>query len=321
MKKSLIALTVALLVLTVLPAGASAPAPGTFRTTGYTTNLMVIADDPYLVPTEYARLPSGYTKFHIQARGGPDYEYDDCSIYGPFYGETSCAKLCMQFGGEACGAHGDLEGSFAFDEWGLVDAFGDGVNDGMLAITTKKGTTDIHFGGKASSSSVGGSFSFQGGDQSGKSASMGTYAGNAGYVFQVFYTPCGGKNGPSCPAEVCTVRGEDLTLVDSRATWVLANDGQKSVRLERLLLYLPKENGPLSRVRLGEKTLATGPWPASPIALDLSGAAAQDREIRSGEDGMVTLEFKGKKIGYQPADYTFQADFSGGCSAIHVEFP
>jgi len=322
MKKSLIALTVALLVLTVLPAGASARAPGPFRTTGYTTNLVVIDEYPYPVPADYESLPDGYAKFHIQARGGPDYEDGDCSIYGDLYGVTSCAELCPLLFDEACGAHGYFEGSFEFDEWGLFDQdTGAGANHGLLAITTERGTANIRFGGAAYATSVDGSFSFLRGAGDTKKLA-GTYAGNAGYVFQVLYTPCGGKDGPRCLAKLCAVRGEDLTLEDARATWGLANDGKQRVLLERLLLLWPEANGALSSVRLGGKTLATGPWPAEDwVTLDLRSAADQDREIRGGKGSILTLEFKGKKIGYQPADYTFQADFSGGCSAIHVEFP
>ena len=320
MKKFLVALTVAFLVLTVLPAGASAPAPGAFSTTGYTTNLVAIDVYPYLVPAEYAGLPGGLAKFHIQARGGP--AYSDRDLCQAFYG-APCADLCAAFG-ENCGAHGYFEGSFAFDEWGLFDqSTGAGANDGLLAITTKKGTANIRFGGAANATSVGGSFRFlRGAGDLKKLAGKGTYAGNAGYIFQVLYEPCGGKDGPLCPAAVCAVRGDDLKLKNAKATWVLANDGEERVLLESLLLLWPEANGALSSVRLGGKTLATGRWLTGDwVTLDLGSVAARDREIRGGKNSILTLEFERNGISDQPADYTFRADFSGGCSAIHVAFP
>jgi hypothetical protein len=319
MPKSVIALTVALLLLTTLSAGAGAPAPGPFSTTGYTTNLVAIEQYPYLLPTEYAFLPSGYAKFHIRAQGGP--AYSDDSFCQEFYGAT-CNELCALFG-EACGAHGYFEGSFAFDEWGILDPLtGDGVNDGLLTVATSGGTDDIRFGGPTDAASVGGSFRFLGGSGEYENLTgLGTYAGNAGYVFKVLYTPCGHGGEPPCSRPFCAVHGSTLNLKGAKATWTLVNGGKAPVLLESLLLHWPAENGALSKVRLDQKKLATGQWPAPWVRLDLTSAPPQDRVIQGASSSTLTLQFEREGISKRPADYTFQAGIAEGCSAIHVAFP
>jgi hypothetical protein len=324
MRKFLIALTLALLLLPTLSAGASIAPPGPFSTTGYTTNLRAIDEYPYLVPTEYAPLPGGYVKFHIRARGGP--AYDDNPLCKEFYGVTSCEELCAPFG-EACGAHGYFEGSFAFDEWGIVDPLtGDGANDGLLTIATSGGSTDVRFGGTADTSTVNGSFRFSGGsgenvNLTGVGAGLGTYAGNAGYAFKVLYTPCGVDGQPRCPKLFCLAHGESLKLKGAKATWALVNDGQKPVLLDSLLLNWPAGQGALSKVWLDGKVLATGSWLAPSVLLDLTSAPAQNREIQGAGSSTLSLQFEHGNISEQPADYTFQAEFAEGCSAIHVAFP
>jgi hypothetical protein len=326
MKKSLIALTVALLLLTTLSAGASAPAPGPFSTTGYTTNLVIIPGYPSPLPTEYASLPGGYAKFHIRAQGGPAYADDLlCQTFYPPV--TKCEELCAPFD-ETCGAHGDFEGgSFAFDEWAIVDETFAGVNEGLLTVSTGSGSTDMHFGGTAGAGAVGGGFEILGGSGGYKKlAGGGTYAGNAGYVFKVAYIPCGGDGQPACPTSSCTERGGTLKLKNAKATWELVNGGEQPVVLQSLLLFWPEANGALTSVSLGGKTLAEGPFDEESqddgvrwVQLNLTGQA-QDREIRGGKKSTLTLEFERKGIGDQPADYTFQAGFGEGCSAIHVAF-
>jgi hypothetical protein len=333
MRKYLIALTIAFLLLTTLSASASAPAPGPFSTTGYTTNLVAIEGYPYPLPTEYAFLPNGYVKFHIRAQGGP--AYADDSLCQQFYGVTSCEELCTPFG-EACGAHGSFEGSFAFDEWGILDSTGAGANDGLLTVTTRGGRTGMRFGGAADATAVSGSFQFLGGPRDMKKASGGgLYAGNSGYAFKVVYTPCGSDGRPggrgeqptghdgqlACPAPLCATHRQALKLRDSKATWLVVNDGKEPARLDSLLLYWPEQNGALTSVRLGGKTLATGSWPAPYVQLDLTGAPSRDRQIRGTKDGIITLQFESKRISEKPADYTLQAGFANGCSAIHVAFP
>jgi hypothetical protein len=320
MQKSLIVLTGALLLLTTLSAGASIPAPGPFSTTGYTTNLVASEEYPYLLPTEYAFLPSGYAKFHIRAQGGP--AHDDDLLCQRFYGVPSCEALCAPFG-EACGAHGYFEGSFAFDEWGIIDPLtGYGANDGLLTVATSGGTTDIRFGGPTDAANVEGSFRFLGGSAEYKNLTgSGSYSGNAGYIFRVLYTPCGGDGQPVCPMPFCGAHGESLKLKNAKATWALVNGGQEPVLLNSLLVHWPAENGALSSVRLGGKMLATGPWPAPWVLLDLTSAPAQDREIRGAKGSTLTLQFERGSISKQAADYTFQAGFAEGCSAIHVAFP
>lgn len=319
MKQSIVLALLALLVSVAVAAGASAP-PTPFSTTGYTTNLAPIPEFPYLIPAEYAFLPSGYAKFHIQARGGP--AYDDDALCQALYGEPSCEALCSSFA-QTCGVHGYFEGSFAFDEWGIVDArTSAGYNDGLLTISTNEGTADTRFGGPADATSVSGSFEFLGGSGSyRKLQGVGAYAGNAGYKFSVDYAPCGQPGQPACPVPSCATRGEELKLLRPKALWTLANYGNEPVHLERLLLHWPEQNGALTGVRLGGKTLAAGSWPAPWIELNVGSAPASDRELRAGKSAKLTLDFQNMGIGQAPADYTFLAQFTEGCAAIHVAFP
>jgi hypothetical protein len=342
MRKSLIALTVSLLLLTTLTAGAKTSALGPFSTTGYTTNLVVPPGYPYPVPTEYAFLPNGYAKFHIHAQGGPPSDADNArcqELYG-----MSCEDVCQDYPiypngpglGTTCGADGDFsngdqKGSFAFDEWAIVDPDLAATNQGLLTISTGGGSTDMHFGGTATTT-VDGSFQVLGGSGDYKKlAGGGTYAGNAGYVFKVVYTPCGGHDQQACVTSLCAAHGERLKLKNAKATWDLTNDGEQPVALQSLLLFWPEANGALTSVRLGGKTLAERPFDEKLqdsvrwVQLDLTGPA-QDREIRGAKSSTLTLQFENKGISEEPADYTFQAGFSSagfakGCSAIHVAFP
>jgi len=319
MKHSITLALLALLVSAAVASGASGP-PGSFSTTGYTTNLLPITEFPFLIPSQYAFLPSGYAKFHIQARGGP--LYDDDALCQSLYSAPACDALCQPFG-STCGANGSFEGSFSFDELGIVDpSTGNGANDGRLTITTADGTADVRFGGPAGATSVSGAFEFLGGTSAYRTLNgIGSYAGNAGYVFRVDYAPCGQPGQPACPSALCATRGEELKLLRPKGVWTLANSGEQSVRLERLLLHWPEQNGALTSVRLGGRVLAAGRWDAPWVELNLGPVPAADREIRSGKNSKLMLDFANMGIGQMPADYTFLAEFSPGCSAIHVAFP
>lgn len=308
MKQAVILTTLALLVSVTVAAAASDP-PGPFSTTGYTTNL------------EVAVLPSGLAQFRIQARGGP--AYDDDLLCQALSGGLSCDALCQFATGQSCGVNGYFEGSFAFDEVGIGDpATLAGANVGLMTISTAIGSADLYFGGLAAAGSVNGNFSFLGGTQDFRQLQgLGTYTGDADLVFTVDYTPCGQPGQPSCPADLCGARGEDLKLLRPKAMWTLGNYGQQTVRLESLLLHWPEQNGALTGVRLGGKLLAAGSWSAPWIDLDLSSLPASDREIRSGKSSKLILDFENMGIGQTPAGYTFLARFEEGCSAIHAAFP
>ena len=309
MKHSIVLTMLALLVSVTVAAAASAP-PGPFSTTGYTTNF------------EFAVLPSGLAQFRIQARGGPAYN-DDSLCEGLSAGAfTSCDALCKATTDQLCGARGYFEGSFAFDEVGIGDpATLAGANVGLMNISTGAGSADLYFGGLAADGSVSGDFAFLGGTKDYRRLQgIGSYLGDADFVFTVDYTPCGHPNQP-CPAEPCVARGEDLKLLRPKAMWTLGNYGQQTLRLESLLLHWPEQNGALTGVRLGGKLLAAGSWDAPWIDLDLRDAPARDREIRAGKSSKLMLDFENMGIGQAPADYTFLARFEEGCSAIHVAFP
>lgn len=319
MKHSIALALLALLVSVAAASGASAPAQP-FSTTGYTVNLASIPEYPFLVPTEYAFLPSGYAKFHIQARGGPAFQDDALcqSLYG-----APCNTLCSDFGA-SCGVEGWLNGSFTFDERGIIvdPLTGVGANDGRLTVSTNIGAANVRFGGLAAGASVQGSFEFLGGSGDyRKLGGIGSYAGNAGYTFKVDYTPCGQPGQPACAANLCATAGEELNLLRPKAMWTLANYGPQTVTLETLLLHWPEQNGALTSVRLGGRVLAAGRWDAPWVELDLSTVPAADREIRSGKNSKLMLDFANMGIGQAPADYTFLAEFAQGCSAIHVAFP
>jgi hypothetical protein len=317
MRHSIVLALLALLVSVSLAAGASVPS-GPFSTTGYTTNLVASDLFPFPIPSEIEFLPSGYVKFHIQAQGGP--AFDDNTLCQSLYG-VPCENLCLSVGG-ACGVSGFFGGSFSFDEWGVVDPTFAGANDGLLTITTNGGTARARFGGQAVGETVSGSFQFLGGTGDYRRLQgIGTYAGNAGYVFSVNYEPCGQPGQSPCPATLCGAQGEDLKLLRPKAMWTLGNYGQQTLRLESLLLHWPEQNGALTGVRLGGKLLATGSWNAPWAELDLSGMPARDREIRGGKSSKLMLDFANMGIGQAPAGYTFLARFEEGCSAIHVAFP
>lgn len=318
MKHSVVLALLALLISVTATAGAST-IPGPFSTTGYTTNLVASSQFPYPVPSEFEFLPSGYVKFHIQARGGP--AFDDDLLCQTVYGAPSCEALCLSIG-QSCGVHGSLEGSFSFDEWGVVDLGLAGANDGLLTITTAAGRAKARFGGQADSGAVQGSFQFLGGTGDFRQLQgTGTYTGDAGFVFGVDYDPCGQPGQPACPATLCAAQGVGLKLLRPKAMWTVSNGGDQAVHMDSLLLHWPEQNGALTGVRLGGKTLAAGSWPAPWVEIDLEGAPAADREIRGGQSRTLTLDFENMGIGQNPADYTFLAQFAEECSAMHVAFP
>jgi hypothetical protein len=317
MKHSIALALLALLVSVTVAAGASLP-PGPFSTTGYTTNF------------EVAVLPSGYAQFRIQARGGPAFQYED-ALLCQSYGAPSCDALCQFATLQSCGVNGSFEGSFSFDEVGIGNPLtSTGANEGLMTITTDSGAAEVYFGGLAddTAGSVDGGFQFLGGSGDYRRLrGIGTYQGSAAAVFKVDYEPCGQPGQLACPATLCAARGEDLKLLRPKAMWTLGNYGNQTVRLDRLLLHWPEQNGALTGVRLGGKLLATGSLGGPPIDgyywvdLNLSNAPARDREIRGGKSSKLMLDFENMGIGQAPADYTFLAEFAEGCAAIHVAFP
>jgi hypothetical protein len=318
MKQSIGLALLALLVSVTVASGASVSSQP-FSTTGYTVNLAPIEGFPFPLPTKYALLPSGYAKFHIQARGRPAPEDDALcqSLYG-----APCNVLCAAFGAP-CGVQGSFNGSFAFDERGVVNPqTGAGANDGLLTLSTSTGTADLRFSGLAGGASVSGSFEFLGGSGDYRRlGGIGSYAGDAGYLFRVDYTPCGQPGQPVCPDTLCATAGEELKLLRPKAMWTLANYGEQTATLETLLLHWPEQNGALTGARLGGKVLAAGRWDAPWVELDLSAAPVADRQIRGGKSNKLALDFENMGIGQAPADYTFLAKFAEGCPAIHVAFP
>ena len=163
----------------------------TFSITGYTTNY------------EYDILPSGLTRFQLTAQGGEnDAQYDPlCQAWATQLGRpdiTTCADACLQLTGKPCGVSGDITGSFAFRERGIVDlnpetfeGSGDGVNNGRFDVLASGDTGTINFGftGKTDSVSAWGTFRpLRGtGDLAGLQG-KGHYSGNAGLIFTVEFT-------------------------------------------------------------------------------------------------------------------------------------
>ena len=321
--KRLLPLFCILVILIVSAAGvasADKPLPGNFSTTGYTTNLVPTPVSESSLPTEFDWLAFPtypYAKFHIKAQGGPAVDSDaQCTaIYG-----YPCSVVCRLVG-SPCGAAGDLIGSFTFDEWGVVDlTTNSGANHGLQAITTSDGVAKMRFSGNASPAGVSGSFTFlKGSGDYHNLKGEGTYAGIGAFVFKVDYQSCGGKGNPECPVNRCAVFGDDLKIQNDKTRWRIANEGEATITLNSLFVYWPSGNGALEKVKLGGKTLWSGSQAAPAVELSLSGDV-NDREIRAGKSGELTLEFANKKISNEPSDYTILAKFAEGCAVPFAAF-
>lgn len=298
-------------------ASANKPLPSNFSTTGYTTNLFPIPAGPNSLPAEFVLLvPSSYAKFYIKAQGGP--AVDDNAQCFAIYG-APCSIVCG-FVGSPCGAAGDLVGSFTFDEWGVADlTSGSGANHGLLSIMTSAGVAESRFSGPASLEGVSGSFTFlRGAGDYRNLRGEGTYAGNAGPFFKVDYASCGERDNP-CPPSRCAVFGDDLKIQNDKTGWRIANEGQRTITLGTLFVYWPSGNGALEEVKLGGKTLWSGSQEAPTFEFDLT-ADVEDREIRAGKSGELTLEFANKRISREPSDYTILAKFAEGCAVPFAAF-
>jgi hypothetical protein len=150
-------------------ASGSPPELGTFSTTGYTD----------LTSYRFETLPSGLTKFYLEAEGEPGLV---CAFW--FSGDPN-----------ACGVSGDLDGTFTFIEWGIVDmdpltqvGSGRGTNHGILTINSDDSELTIRFDGQTDSQYVWGNYRILSG--TGEYANLhgqGKYHGNAGFAFTVTY--------------------------------------------------------------------------------------------------------------------------------------
>ncbi len=328
----LTAVVIVLLAFTSIAAAAAGPEPGPFSTTGYTTNL---APNPYppewglppLIPSEFEFLPNGYIKFHIRAQGEPGATNDAfCQdVYG-----ASCQDVCTApppYGaGKACGTDGFFPaGSFTFDEWGLADATYTGYNHGLMNVTTDAGQAEVRFGGNADYFGVTGGFAFLDGTEDyRKLKGEGAYTGGAGNVFTVDYTPCGGKDQPACPADTCAVFGGDLKIKKDKIEWKIDNESAQDITASQVELVWPVTDGPITKVKLGGKTIYKGTLnpPAATIDLSTWDGKTKDLQIGAGKkDEKLEIEFaKGADIGANPWDYTFLVKFAEGCGVPFVAF-
>lgn len=167
-KLATLAVVMVALVLLSGTASAAPPEPASFSTTGYTD----------LTTYEFQTLPSGHTKFYLEAEGKPGLT---CETW---FGDPNL-----------CGVNGDLNGTFAFVEWGVVDldpltmaGSGRGTNHGILTITTGESQLTIRFDGRTDSQQVWGNYRVLSG--TGDYADLhgqGNYHGNAGVAFTVTY--------------------------------------------------------------------------------------------------------------------------------------
>ena len=169
MKKAAIPLSLLALVLVMTGvASASPPEPGSFSTTGYTD----------LTTYEFDTLPSGLTKFYLEAEGKPgpmcEFWFHDPNL---------------------CGVSGYLNGTFTFVEWGIVDldpmtmeGSGRGTNHGILTITSNDSQLTIRFDGRTDSQNVWGNYRIlRGTGEYANFHGQGKYHGNAGLAFTVIY--------------------------------------------------------------------------------------------------------------------------------------
>ncbi|NOX60654.1 MAG: hypothetical protein GXP42_01695 [Chloroflexi bacterium] len=297
-----------------------------FSTTGYTTNLVPppvpIPGLPPLVPSDFEFLPSGHIKFRIEAQGGP--AVDDDALCLALYG-APCQSLCIGYTGRGCGAAGYFDGSFTFEEWGLVDQTFAGVNYGDITMITANGQAQVQFSGQASAAGiVTGSFKADDGDGAYDDLEgEGTYVGNAGYIFTVDYTPCGGPGGPACPVDRCAVFGDELKLKKKRIEWEFENEGERTLTLSSITINWPASNGPITKVKLDGKTISDDILPPPWTTIDLSNWSGKlkDIQVKADEDAKLKFEFLRKPISQAPSDYTIEVKFAEGCATAFVAFP
>ena len=180
-KLTLLICVLAILLSLTGVASAAPPKPkkNTFSITGYTVDYELLR----LLPD------TRQIEFHLMAAGAP----------GP---------LCAYLYGEpdVCGVSGYFEGTFIFEEWGIVDLYpicdwpflecldpagfpimkgsGQGTNEGTLTITEGSNLDEvivIDFAGRANSQRVKGDWVLNGSGIQGS----GRYKGNVGLVFTV----------------------------------------------------------------------------------------------------------------------------------------
>ncbi len=304
---------------------AAQPPMEPFSTTGYTTNLVPappIPGFPPLIPSEFEFLPSGHIKFHIEAQGGPD--VDDDALCTALYG-APCQAVCLGFTGQACGAAGYFDGSFTFEEWGLVDQTFAGVNYGEITMLTADGQAKVEFSGQAGTDGIV-TGSFKADDGTGAYDDLegeGTYIGNAGYIFTVDYAPCGGPGLPACPVNRCAVFGDDLELKKKRAEWEIENEGEQTITLSQITINWPASNGPITKVKFNGKTINNSILMPPFATIDLSNWSGKLKhiQIKPGKEKKLRFEFLVKPISQAPSDYTIEVKFAEGCAAAFVAFP
>lgn len=330
-------LTAVLIVLLAFSglAAAAGPEPTAFSTTGYTTNLAPNLFPPEwglppLIPSEFEFLPNGYIKFHIRTQGEPGDGNDVfCrAVYG-----APCQQVCSapppHGAGKPCGTDGYFpNGSFTFDEWGLVvdpnlTTYA-GYNHGRMSIATDAGQAEVRFGGSATLFSVTGGFAFLDGTKEyNKLKGKGVYGGGAGYVFTVNYAPCGGEGQPACPA--CAVFGDELKIKKDKIEWEITNDGEEDLTISRVMVFWPVDGEGLGEglkeVKLGGKKIYTESTPA-PLADITAGweGKDKDRSIDSGKKEKLELKFDQHDISANPWDYTILVEFGEGCAVPFVAF-
>jgi len=271
-----------------------------------------------ILPHDWELLPSGRAKFHLTAQGGVT-EY--------------------------------FEGTFTFEEWGIVDLGGRGTNHGIMTITTDDGEAVIRFGGQASlatdPSRVGGSFTVLDGNGVYKGLKgQGTFDGDAeltftvdytplrhtvrttsSFRFTVDYTPCAKKDGTPCPA--CAASGGDLKLNKKEAKWKLTNNGDDTITISSITVWWPGSSGQLKKVKLGGETIydqalcsTSLGFPSSCWATINSGweGKNKDRQIKEGKTRELQFEFQ-HNVSTDASDYTILVEFAEGCAATAVAFP
>ncbi len=333
-------LIVAFLLIATGLATAAGPTLEPFSTTGYTTNLVPappIPGFPPLIPSEFQFLPSGQVKFHIAAQGGPAVDND--ALCTALYG-APCNLVCLGFTGQACGTGGYFAGgSFHFDEWGVVNpaTFG-GANFGNLKISTDEGQADMRFGGLAIPTLAGpvaqGSFLVDkaSGAYKHDKKEEGIYTGGAGFIFNVGYTPLSFTPCPDgvCP-DRCAVFGAEPKLKKEDMHWKIENEGEKTLTISSITVSWPEADGPITKVKLGGKTLYETPVSNPSVVPGTPGLFAvintgwlgemKDRQIDANKDAELKLEFANKGISDAASDYTLLVEFAEGCAVPFAAFP
>ncbi len=124
--------------------------------------------------------------------------------------------------------------------------------------------------------------------------------------------------GEVCP--LCSAGVEAPKLKKNAVEWSVTNYADDTITVSNLSITWPVENGVLTKVKLGGKTIFEGSI-AAPAAEISSGWAGdvKDRQIGKGKTEKLQLEFA-DGVGGAVNNYTLWINFAESCSACRADF-